>query len=161
MEREKPASMSASRSSPLNGQALANGVEENSGGHEEGNGDYDSASKGSTMDPDGNDDEEELDDDARDTAERDGQVSDEDDEIHVRQKVMLVDLEEEADFCRESRASNAEMEKRRKGEEVKAIGQFEIAHYSTKKMVNEKADQILNELRIKEAKSTCTQHRYV
>lgn len=107
MEREKPASMSASRSSSLNGQALANGVEENGGAHEEGNGDYDSASQGSTMDPDGNDDEEELDDDACDTddyAERDGQASDEDDEIHVRQKVMLVDPEEEADFDREFRA---------------------------------------------------------
>nr|GEU67610.1 regulator of nonsense transcripts UPF2 [Tanacetum cinerariifolium] len=107
MEREKPASMSASRSSSLNGQALVNGIEENGGAHE-GNGDYDSASQGSTMDPDGNDDEEELDEDACDTdddyAERDGQASDEDDDIHVRQKVMLVDPEEEADFDREFRA---------------------------------------------------------
>lgn len=102
---EKRTSMPASGSSSVNGQVLANGIDENGGTHE---GDSDSASQGSTMDPDGNDDEEELDDDACDSdddyAERDGPASDEDDEIHVRQKVMLVDPEEEADFDREFRA---------------------------------------------------------
>nr|XP_043631747.1 regulator of nonsense transcripts UPF2 [Erigeron canadensis] len=102
---EKQASMLASGGSSVNGQALANGIEENGGMHE---GESDSASQGSTMDPDGNDDEEELDDDACDSdddyAERDGPGSDEDNEIHVRQKVMLVDPEEEADFDREFRA---------------------------------------------------------
>ncbi|XP_071734548.1 regulator of nonsense transcripts UPF2 [Rutidosis leptorrhynchoides] len=102
-KQEKSTSMSASGSSSVNGQVV-NGVEENGGTHE---GESDTASQGSTMDPDGNDDEEELDDDACDSddyAERDGQASDEDDEIHVRQKVMLVDPEEEADFDREFRA---------------------------------------------------------
>lgn len=108
IEQEKTTSTSASGSSSVNRQVLANGIEENGGTHEEGNGESDSASQGSTMDPDGNDDEEELDDDACDSdddyAERDGPVSDEDDEIHVRQKVMLVDPEEEAEFDREFRA---------------------------------------------------------
>ncbi|KAI3691889.1 hypothetical protein L6452_31691 [Arctium lappa] len=108
IEQEKPTTMSASGSSLVNRQVLANGIEENGRTHEEGNGESDSASQSSTMDPDGNDEEEELDDDACDSdddyAERDGPVSDEDDEIHVRQKVMLVDPEEEAEFDREFRA---------------------------------------------------------
>ncbi|KAJ0465690.1 putative nonsense-mediated mRNA decay protein Nmd2/UPF2 [Helianthus annuus] len=107
--QEKPSiNPAASGNSSVNGQVIANGTEENGGTHEEGNGGYDSASQGSTMDPDGNDDEEELDDDACDSdddyVDQDGQASDEDDEIHVRQKVMRVDPEEEADFDREFRA---------------------------------------------------------
>ncbi|KAL7614468.1 regulator of nonsense transcripts UPF2 [Lactuca sativa] len=103
-EQEKPRSMSGSSSS-VNGQVVvANGMEEENGGthHEL---ESDSASQGSTMDPDGNDDEEELDDDACDSEDDyAGPASDEDDEIHVRQKVMLVDPEEEAEFDREFRA---------------------------------------------------------
>ncbi|KAI3721333.1 hypothetical protein L2E82_32342 [Cichorium intybus] len=104
-DQEKPRNMSVSGSSSVNGQALGNGIEENGGTHEV---ESDSASQGSTMDPDVNDEEEELDDDACDSeddyADREGPASDEDDEIHVRQKVMLVDPEEEAEFDREFRA---------------------------------------------------------
>ncbi|XP_076913887.1 regulator of nonsense transcripts UPF2-like [Bidens hawaiensis] len=105
-EKDKPTVLTtASGSSSVNGQVVANGIEENGGGHEEGNGGYDSASQGSTMDPDGNDDEDELDDEACDSEDDyGGQASDEDDEFHVRQKVMVVDPEEEADFDREFRA---------------------------------------------------------
>ncbi|KAI3705172.1 hypothetical protein L1987_75405 [Smallanthus sonchifolius] len=102
MEHEKPTSMSSASGSLLvNGQGVANGSEENGGTHEEGNREYDSASQGSTMDPD---DEEELDDDACESDDDYAEASDEDDEIHVRQKVMLVDPEEEAEFDREFRA---------------------------------------------------------
>ncbi|KAI3809007.1 hypothetical protein L1987_24972 [Smallanthus sonchifolius] len=102
MEHEKPTSMSSASGSLLvNGQGVANGIEENGGTHEEGNREYDSASQGSTMDPD---DEEELDDDACESDDDYAEASDEDDEIHVRQKVILVDPEEEAEFDREFRA---------------------------------------------------------
>ncbi|XP_076925948.1 regulator of nonsense transcripts UPF2-like [Bidens hawaiensis] len=105
-EKDKPTVLTtASGSSSVNGQVAANGIEENGGAHEEGNGGYDSASQGSTMDPDGNDDEDELDDEACDSEDDyGGQASDEDNEFHVRQKVMVVDPEEEADFDREFRA---------------------------------------------------------
>ncbi|KAJ0558306.1 putative nonsense-mediated mRNA decay protein Nmd2/UPF2 [Helianthus annuus] len=105
-DHEKLTSMSSAsgRLSDLsvNGQTVVNGIEENGGTHEESNREYDSASQGSTMDPD---DDEELDDDACESDyDDDAHASDEDDEIHVRQKVMLVDPEEEAEFDREFRA---------------------------------------------------------
>ncbi|XP_076936066.1 regulator of nonsense transcripts UPF2-like [Bidens hawaiensis] len=105
-EKDKPTVLTtASGSSSVNGQVAANGIEENGRAHEEGNGGHDSASQGSTMDPDGNDDEDELDDEACDSEDDyGGQASDEDNEFHVRQKVMVVDPEEEADFDREFRA---------------------------------------------------------
>lgn len=110
--KEKPPSRNASGSISVNGRNLANGVEENGAVREEVVGDTDSYSGSSTMDPDGRDDDEELDEENHDDAcdseddydDRDGHASDEEDEVHVRQKVMTVDPQEEADFDREFRA---------------------------------------------------------
>ncbi|XP_059628243.1 regulator of nonsense transcripts UPF2 [Cornus florida] len=112
-DTEKPPSRSTSGSISINGQNLANGIEENGGVHEViVDRDSDSDSGSGTIDPDGHDDEEELDEDNRDDgsdSEDDyddggGPASDDDDEVHVRQKVTQVDPQEEADFDRELRA---------------------------------------------------------
>ncbi|KAJ9553513.1 hypothetical protein OSB04_017558 [Centaurea solstitialis] len=49
-------------------------------------------------------------------------------------------------------------QRRREGEQVSAIEQYKIGHFSTKKnkMVNEKADEIWNELLSEEADSSCS-----
>ncbi|XP_057981862.1 regulator of nonsense transcripts UPF2 isoform X1 [Malania oleifera] len=103
-------SRNASRSISGNGQSLANGTEEN-GVHEEVR-DSDSDSGSGSVDPEGHDEEEELDelnhDDGCDSDDDDddvvGAASDEEDEVHVRQKVQEVDPQEEADFDKELRA---------------------------------------------------------
>ncbi|KAL6980419.1 Regulator of nonsense transcripts upf2 [Sarracenia purpurea var. burkii] len=110
-DTEKPPSRSTSGSTSVNGQGLANGTEENGGVHEA-MVDSDTDSSSSTIDPEGHDDEEDLDEenheDACDSEDDydDGGVlaSDEDEEVHVRQRVIEVDPQEEAEFEKEFRA---------------------------------------------------------
>ncbi|KAK9283344.1 hypothetical protein L1049_011586 [Liquidambar formosana] len=112
-DTEKPSSRTSSSTVSVNGQSLANGIEENGRVHEEVIGDSDDSDSGSgTIDPEGHD-EEELDeenhDDGCDSDDDDdddgaGPASDEDDEVHVRQKVAEVDPQELADFDRELKA---------------------------------------------------------
>ncbi|KAK9282639.1 hypothetical protein L1049_010858 [Liquidambar formosana] len=111
-DTEKPSSRTSSSTVSVNGQSLANGIEENGRVHEV-IGDSDDSDSGSgTIDPEGHD-EEELDeenhDDGCDSDDDDdddgaGPASDEDDEVHVRQKVAEVDPQELADFDRELKA---------------------------------------------------------
>ncbi|XP_062092881.1 regulator of nonsense transcripts UPF2 [Humulus lupulus] len=102
-----------------NGQSAVNGNEGNGGLHDD-LGDSDSDSGSGTLDPEGHD-EEELDDENHDeecdSEEEDddggGPASDED-EVHVRQKVMEVDPHEAASFEQELKAVMQEsMEQRR------------------------------------------------
>ncbi|PON64321.1 26S proteasome regulatory complex, non-ATPase subcomplex, Rpn1 subunit [Trema orientale] len=109
---------STSNSISANGQSVLNGTEENGGVHDD-LVDSDTDSGSGTLDPEGHD-EEELDegnhDDECDTEEDDddddggGPASDED-EVHVRQKVMEVDPQEAASFEQELRAES--MDQRR------------------------------------------------
>ncbi|XP_057990632.1 regulator of nonsense transcripts UPF2-like [Hevea brasiliensis] len=120
-DTEKPSSRNAANAISANGQNLVNGNEENGGIHEDiGESDTDSGS--GTLDQEGHD-EEELDEENRDdgceTEEEDdddggGPVSDEDDEVHFRQKVAEVDPLEAEIFEQELKAVLQEsMEQRR------------------------------------------------
>lgn len=114
-DSEKPSRRTKSDTIVTNGER-ANGAEENGGLHDENPivGESDTDSGSGTLDPEGPEDEEELDeenhDDGIDTEDDDdeddeaGPASDEEDEVHVRQKVAQVDPEEEAEFDRELRA---------------------------------------------------------
>lgn len=111
LDTDKDPSRTTGRIS-ANGQKLANGIETNGEAHEEVAEDTDSDSGSSTVDPDIQDYEDDLNeenhDDIRDSEDdySDGgdHGSDEDDEVHVRQKVTKVDPLEEAEFDREFRA---------------------------------------------------------
>lgn len=105
---EKPSSRNSSKSISVNGQNIGNSIE-NGGRHEEVMVHSDSDSGSSIIDPEGHDEEDELDEENRDDGcdteddddddeDRGGPASDEDDEVHVRQKVAKVDPQEEADF---------------------------------------------------------------
>ncbi|XP_058081432.1 regulator of nonsense transcripts UPF2 isoform X2 [Magnolia sinica] len=93
-----------------NGQGSANGIEEN-GVHEDVDSESDSGS--GSMNSEGHEDDGEYDDksdnhdDGCDSEDEDGGgpiASDEDEDVQVRQKVVEVDPQEEADFDRELRA---------------------------------------------------------
>ncbi|KAM7492124.1 hypothetical protein LguiA_035045 [Lonicera macranthoides] len=111
-DSEKNPSRTSSGRIPVYGQNLGNGVEENGEVHEEVTGATDSDSGSGTIDMEGHDDEEELDeanhddgcDSEDDYDDGGGPATDEDDEVRVRQKVSQVDPQEEADFDREFRA---------------------------------------------------------
>ncbi|XP_048231473.1 regulator of nonsense transcripts UPF2 [Ricinus communis] len=120
-DSEKPSSRNASNAISANGQNIVNGNEENGGIHED-IGDTDTDSGSGTIDQEGHDDEdldEENHDDGCDTEEDEdddggGPVSDEDDEVLVRQKVAEVDPVEAENFEQELRAVMQEsMEQRR------------------------------------------------
>ncbi|XP_052203853.1 regulator of nonsense transcripts UPF2 isoform X2 [Diospyros lotus] len=108
-DTEKPSSRSAAGSVSVNGRSLANGVEENEVHEVMADSETDSGS--GTVDPEGHDEDEDLDeenngdvdseDDYDDTG---GPASEEDEEVHVRQKVTEVDPQEEAEFDRELKA---------------------------------------------------------
>ncbi|KAG8388138.1 hypothetical protein BUALT_Bualt02G0094700 [Buddleja alternifolia] len=107
-DSEKPPSRKNSGTLPVNGQSLVNGVEENGELHEEVIGETDSDSGSGTIEHSDRDDEE-SDGDNHSGSENDyddggDRASDEDDEVHVRQKVAEVDPLEVADFDRELRA---------------------------------------------------------
>ncbi|OVA18186.1 MIF4G-like [Macleaya cordata] len=98
-----------------NGKIQANGIEENGRGHED-EGDSESDSGSGSINQEGHEGEEESYEDKSenqdDECESDDDddegggpaASDEDDEVQVRQKVVKVDPQEEADFDRELRA---------------------------------------------------------
>ncbi|KAG9450196.1 hypothetical protein H6P81_010161 [Aristolochia fimbriata] len=110
IESYRPLTQNTSISASNGPQSATNGVEENGGVHEdiESNSDSDSAS----IDVEGtHDDEEELYEDKSDPhddgcdSEDDGAMgSDEEEDVQVRQKVVEVDPQEEAEFDRELRA---------------------------------------------------------
>lgn len=91
----------------VNGQRLANGVEENGELHDEVVGETDSDSGSGTMDDEedsdeGNHDEESKSDEDYDDI--DGPASDEEDEVHVRQFTAQIDPQEAAEFDKELQA---------------------------------------------------------
>lgn len=110
-DTEKPPSRSTSGSVSVNGQNHENGIEGNGGVHEA-MADSDSDSGSGTLDPEGHEDEEDLDEENHDDAcdsdddydDAGGPASDEDEEVHVRQKVTHMDPQEEAEFDKEFRA---------------------------------------------------------
>ncbi|KAF5205430.1 regulator of nonsense transcripts UPF2, partial [Thalictrum thalictroides] len=112
-ETGKPSGRKTTISSS-NGPGRANGVEENGKRHEDAVGDSESDSGSGSMNADGHDDDDDLypsenqdDESASDVDEDEGGghvASDEDDEVQVRQKVVAVDPQEEADFERDFRA---------------------------------------------------------
>ncbi|KAL6011590.1 Regulator of nonsense transcripts upf2 [Asimina triloba] len=94
-----------------NGQGSANGIEENGEGHEDI--DSESESDSGSIDLEGHEDDDEYEDksenhdDGCDSEDDDAGgpiASDDDDDVQVRQKVVQVDPEEEAEFDRELRA---------------------------------------------------------
>ncbi|XP_021737281.1 regulator of nonsense transcripts UPF2-like [Chenopodium quinoa] len=104
-------SNSISRNHLVNGQGLANGVDENGGGHEDIIGDSESDSGSGSIGDGGHDGDDDLDDENHDAGseiEDDdddvGPASDEDGEIHVRQKASAWDPKEESEFDRELKA---------------------------------------------------------
>ncbi|KAI3463563.1 hypothetical protein Pfo_020226 [Paulownia fortunei] len=111
LDSEKPPSRTSSGTLSVNGRSLANGIEENGELHDDVVGETDSDSGSGTIEHIDHDDEEtdgenqdegcESEDDYDD---RGDPASDEDDEVHVRQKVAEVDPQEVADFDRELRA---------------------------------------------------------
>ncbi|KAL0290372.1 UNVERIFIED_CONTAM: Regulator of nonsense transcripts UPF2 [Sesamum calycinum] len=112
-DSEKPPSRansgSGSGSVSVNGQSFANGIEENGEPHED-VGATDSDSGGTTEHIDHDDEETDGDNqdegcESEDDYDDGGDpASDEDDEVHVRQRVAEVDPQEAADFDRELRA---------------------------------------------------------
>ncbi|CAK9155117.1 unnamed protein product [Ilex paraguariensis] len=112
LDMEKPLCKSTSGSISLNGQSLTNGIDENGEVHEEILGDTESDSGSGTLDPDWHDEDEESDEENHDDgcdSEDDYDdalhpASEEDGEVHVRQKVTQVDPQEEAEVDREFRA---------------------------------------------------------
>ncbi|GAB4854899.1 Regulator of nonsense transcripts upf2 [Ancistrocladus abbreviatus] len=112
LDADRLASSSDSQRNLANGRSLANGAEENGIGHEDAAGDTESDSGSGTIGPEGHDDEDDLDDEHHDVGceseddddDAGGPASDEDEEIHVRQKVPEVDPQEEAEFDQELKA---------------------------------------------------------
>lgn len=111
LDAEKP-SRASSNTTSANGRDTVNGSKENGGAHEDGV-DSDSDTGSGTIEAEGRDDEEsDLEnhedgcdtEDDEDDEEAGGPASDEDDEVHVRQKVPEVDPREEANFEQELRA---------------------------------------------------------
>ncbi|XP_021910214.1 regulator of nonsense transcripts UPF2 [Carica papaya] len=123
-DTEKSSIRTASNVISGNGPSIINGADENGGMHDD-NGDSDSDSGSGTIEPDGRE-EEELDEENRDDgcdSEDDdddgdgvGPVSDEDDEVHVRQKITEADPLEVANFDLELRAVVQESMEQRKQE---------------------------------------------
>lgn len=111
-DSEKSPLRTTSSNTSVNGQNLANGIEENGDLHEDLPVESDSDSGSETIEQVGHDDDEELyeenpddgSDSQDDSDDGGGPGSDEDDEVHVRQKVAEVDPLEAADFDRELRA---------------------------------------------------------
>lgn len=92
-----------------NGPGQENGVEENGKGHHDGLGGSESDSGSGSMNGHGHEEEDDLSDDESlsDVDDDDGGhpvASDEDDDVQVRQKLVKVDPQEEADFDRDLRA---------------------------------------------------------
>jgi len=114
-ESQKSSSQTTTRSIAVtaNGRSATNGgVEENGRGHDEAV-DSESYSDTGSIDPEGHDDEEELlsEDKSNDGSDGDDEddsgaagVSDEEDNVQLRQKAVEVDPREEEDFDRELRA---------------------------------------------------------
>ncbi|XP_010253476.1 PREDICTED: regulator of nonsense transcripts UPF2 isoform X2 [Nelumbo nucifera] len=114
-ENRKAPGHTGSNTISENGQSPTNEIEENGRGHVDA-GDSESDSGSDSIDREGHDDEEELyedksevQDDGCDSDEDDDDggapgASDEDDEVQVRQKMVAVDPQEEADFDRELRS---------------------------------------------------------
>ncbi|XP_056697064.1 regulator of nonsense transcripts UPF2 isoform X2 [Spinacia oleracea] len=109
-ENEKRSS-SISRNNLVNGQGLANGVDENGGAHEDIIGDSETDSDSGSIGAGGHDDDDDMYDenhDAGSEVEDDdddvGPASDEDGEIHVRQKASARVQKEESEFDRELKA---------------------------------------------------------
>ncbi|KAF9596961.1 hypothetical protein IFM89_014605 [Coptis chinensis] len=102
--------------SSSNGTVMANGLGENGKGHGDAIGDSESDSGSGSMNADGHEDEDDLYEDKSENQEDESQsdiddddgggpvASDEDDDVQVRQKVVQVDPQEEADFERDFRA---------------------------------------------------------
>ncbi|XWS75092.1 hypothetical protein CRYUN_Cryun01aG0055300 [Craigia yunnanensis] len=119
-DTEKTSSRTTAPSISADRPSILNGSEENGGVHEE-IGDSDSESGSGTIEPEGHD-EDDLDEenhgDGCDTDEEDeddgGPASDEDDEVHVRQKVAELDPQEVANFEQELKAVVQESMEQRK-----------------------------------------------
>ncbi|KAM1268919.1 hypothetical protein ACFX13_001219 [Malus domestica] len=121
-DTEKPSRRNTSNKMSVNGKSVVNGTEENGVDHGD-LGDSDSDSGGGTINRDRHDEEglgEENHDGGSDSNEDDdddgggGPVSDEDDEVHVRQKVAEVDPQEAEKFELDLKAVMQEsMEQRR------------------------------------------------
>ncbi|OMO81089.1 MIF4G-like, type 3 [Corchorus olitorius] len=117
-DTEKPSSRTTAHSISDDRSSILNGSEENGGVHEETvEGDTDSESGSGTIEPDGHD-EDDLDEENHDGGcdtdeddEDDVGPSDEDDEVHVRQKVAELDPKEVANFDQELRAESMEQRK--------------------------------------------------
>ena len=112
LDAEKPMSRATSNTTSTNGRDTVNGSRENGAAHGDGV-DSDSDTGSGTIEAEGRDDEESDlgnhedgcdSDDDEDDEEAGGPASDEDDEVHVRQKVPEVDPREEANFDQELRA---------------------------------------------------------
>ncbi|CAA2971180.1 regulator of nonsense transcripts UPF2 [Olea europaea subsp. europaea] len=105
-DAEKHRRRTSSGALSVNGQILANGMEENVELHEEFAGETDSESGSGTEHVDNDEESDEDNDGESDDDYEDGgePASDEDDEVHVRQNVAEVDPQEVADFDRELRA---------------------------------------------------------
>ena len=110
-DTEKPLSRTSSNTVVGNGQGIDNGAEEN--GVQDDVNDSETDSESGTVDAEGHDDEEldeeNHDDGSEDEDEEDdddgpGPASDEEDEVHVRQKMTEVDPLEEANFDQELKA---------------------------------------------------------
>ncbi|XP_023529202.1 regulator of nonsense transcripts UPF2-like [Cucurbita pepo subsp. pepo] len=122
LDAEKPMSRATSNTTSANGRDTVNGSRENGAAHGDGV-DSDSDTGSGTIEAEGRDDEESDlgnhedgcdSDDDEDDEEAGGPASDEDDEVHVRQKVPEVDPREEANFDQELRAVMQEsMDQRR------------------------------------------------
>ncbi|GAV63717.1 MIF4G domain-containing protein/Upf2 domain-containing protein [Cephalotus follicularis] len=118
-DSEKQAMRITSHAMSVHGKNIVNGTDKNGVFHED-IGDSNSDSGSGTFNPEGHD-EEELDegnpDDGCDSEEEEdcrGPVSDEDDEVHVRQMVAAVDPQEIANFDQELRAVVQESVEQRK-----------------------------------------------
>ncbi|XP_022990211.1 regulator of nonsense transcripts UPF2-like [Cucurbita maxima] len=122
LDAEKPMSRATSNTTSANGRDTVNGSRENGASHGDGV-DSDSDTGSGTIEAEGCDDEESDlgnhedgcdSDDDEDDEEAGRPASDEDDEVHVRQKVSEVDPREEANFDQELRAVMQEsMDQRR------------------------------------------------
>lgn len=111
LETEKTISEASSAIASVNGQSFANGIKENGELHDETVGETESDSDSGTVKRMGHDyeesDEENNDEESESEDDYDvgvGPASDEEDEVHVRQKVPEVDPQEAADFDQELRA---------------------------------------------------------
>ncbi|XP_022746547.1 regulator of nonsense transcripts UPF2-like isoform X2 [Durio zibethinus] len=119
-DTEKPSSRTTANSVSADRSSILNGSEENGAVHEE-IGDSDSESGSGTIELEGHDEDdldEENHDDGSDTDEEEeddgGAASDEDDEVHVRQKVAGLDPQEVSNFDQELKAVVQESMEQRK-----------------------------------------------